>query len=135
MISRQQALLGTETLLLVALGAFGGANGRYFISLLIDSTLMSTAVVNIIGSFALGALTQEAQLVGIVSRRSHRILGTGFLSSFTTYSSFVIDAVTATPALGVLYILGSYVLGFTGAILGHQTVLRLSTADTVGSEA
>ena len=135
MSSRRQALLGTETVLLVALGAFVGANGRYFFGLLIDSTLLSTAFVNVAGSFALGALTQEAQLVGVLSQRSQRIFGTGFLSSFTTYSTFVLDAVTAAPMVGVLYVLGSYALGFTGAMLGHQTVSGLSTAETVRGEA
>lgn len=135
MISRRQALLGTETAVLIALGAFAGANGRYVLGIVIESTLLSTAVVNVAGSFALGALTQEAHLVGVLSQRSQRILGTGFLSSFTTYSTFVLDAVTAAPAIGIVYVLGSYVLGFTGALLGRGTVTGLSRAETVGSDA
>lgn len=135
MISRRRALLGTETVLLIAIGAFAGANGRYFLGVVIESTLLSTAVINIAGSFALGALTQEAHLVGVLSQRSQRLFGTGFLSSFTTYSTFVLDAVTTTPAVGILYVLGSYGLGFTGAMLGHQTVTGLSTTETVRSDA
>lgn len=63
------------------------------------------------------------------------MLGTGFLSSCTTYSTSVLDAVTATPAVGVLYVVGSYGLGFAGAMLGRRTVSGLPTAETVGSDA
>lgn len=134
MISRRQAVLGTETVLLIALGAFIGANGRYLVGQLIESTLFSTALVNIVGSFALGALTQEAKLVGVLSQRSQRILGTGFLSSFTTYSTFVLDTVTAAPMVGVVYVFGSYALGFTGAMLGHVTVSGFTNTTIFGSE-
>jgi len=134
MISDRQALVGMETVVLIAIGAFAGANGRYLFGLLIESSLLSTAVVNVAGSFVLGALTREAQSVGVLSQGSHRILGTGFLSSFTTYSTFVLDAITATPAVGALYVLGSYGLGFAGAALGYQTVSGLATRDAIGGE-
>lgn len=135
MISRRHALRGLETVFLIAFGAFVGANGRYFVGQFIASTLLSTAAVNVAGSFGLGALTQEAHIIGVFSRRSHLVLGTGFLSSFTTYSTFVLDAVTAAPMVGLVYVLGSYALGFIGATMGRLTVSELSTADRARSEA
>lgn len=135
MIPRRRVLVGTETVLLIALGAFAGANCRYLLGVAVESSLLSTAFVNVTGSFALGALTREAQIVGVLSQRSQRILGTGFLSSFTTYSTFVLDALTATPAVGAVYVLGSYALGFVGVMLGRQTVAGLSTGETVRSDA
>lgn len=134
MTSRQRGIVRIETALLIALGAFAGANCRYLIGLSIHSSLLSTAFVNVAGSFALGALTQEAQLVGMLSQRSQRVLGTGFLSSFTTYSTFVLDAVAATPVVAMLYVLASYALGFIGAFVGHHAVSSLSTNQTGGND-
>jgi CrcB protein len=119
---QKQTLVATESVLLVGIGGFTGSNLRYFSESLITSTLLSTAVVNIVGCFALGVLFYEGELVGIISDRGRRILGTGVLSSFTTYSTFVLDTVTATPRFGLAYLFGSYMLGFAGVLLGRQTI-------------
>jgi CrcB protein len=119
---QKQVLVAAESVLLVGIGGFTGSNLRYFSESLITSTLLSTAVVNILGCFALGALFYEKELVGIISDRGRRVLGTGVLSSFTTYSTFVLDTVTAAPRFGLAYLFGSYVLGFTGVLLGRQTI-------------
>ena len=121
-------LLGnsTEAILLVAVGAFVGANLRYGVGLVVDSSLLSTAAVNVLGCYALGVLFYEGRFVEVVSERSRRVLGTGLLSSFTTYSTFVLDTVTAAPATGLGYLFGSYALGFAGVVLGRETVQRVA---------
>lgn len=119
---RKRALVATESVLLVGIGGFTGSNLRYFTESLVASTLLSTAVVNILGCFALGVLFFEGEVVGVISDRGRRVFGTGILSSFTTYSTFVLDTVTATPKLGLAYFFGSYVFGFAGVLLGRQTV-------------
>jgi hypothetical protein len=80
LVSRQKAVLHAETVLIIAIGAFAGANGRYISGVLIESSLLSTAFVNVLGSFALGTLFYEGELVGLISQRSKILFGTGFLS-------------------------------------------------------
>ncbi|KIL36190.1 hypothetical protein SD71_09570 [Cohnella kolymensis] len=76
----------------IAIAGFLGAVSRYEISLLVPSAgeaafPWATLIVNLSGSFLLGAL------FGVVSRRSMpawlvESVGTGFLGSFTTFSAF-----------------------------------------------
>lgn len=56
-----------------------------------------------------------------ISQTSRTILATGFIASFTTYSTFVIDAVTTAPVVALGYIAGSYVLGFIAVLLGRES--------------
>ena len=104
--------------LLVALGAFVGANLRHAVGLGLPG-LAGTLAVNALGSVALGVLLYEARFAGRLSRETRLLLGTGLLSSFTTYSTFVLDAVTATPAIALGYVAASYALGFAGMLLGR----------------
>ncbi|AUX08527.1 CrcB protein [Halalkaliarchaeum desulfuricum] len=106
----------------VAGGGYLGANGRYGISLLVPGTLEATLLVNVLGSFLLGALVYRRVVVGALSSRLRLLFGTGFLSSFTTYSTFVLDA-TSHPESAVPYVLASYALGF-GAVLLARWILR-----------
>ncbi len=116
-LARLEAVLG------VGIGGFVGANLRYLVDVLVPTTLVATAIVNIVGSFALGLIVYEAEFTGRLTATSRRVLATGMLSSFTTYSTFVVDALTATPVLGAGYVLGSYALGFVG-VLGGRALAR-----------
>ncbi|WP_436902107.1 fluoride efflux transporter FluC [Halovenus halobia] len=116
-LARLEAVLG------VGIGGFVGANLRYLVDVLVPTTLVATAIVNVLGSFALGLIVYEAEFTGRLTATSRRVLATGVLSSFTTYSTFVVDALTATPALGVGYVFGSYALGFLG-VLGGRALVR-----------
>jgi CrcB protein len=108
-----------EPLLLVGIGGFVGANLRYMVELLVPATLGATALVNVVGSLALGIIVYEGQFTGRLSGSGRDVLATGLLSSFTTYSTFVVDAVVATPVVGALYVAGSYALGFCAVFLGR----------------
>ncbi|GAB6879449.1 hypothetical protein JCM17823_17230 [Halorubrum gandharaense] len=107
--------------LLVALGGFAGAVARYGIDLLVhDPTGAGTLTVNVVGSFALGLLVTRAASV-----RTQLLVGTGALSSFTTYSTFVADAVALGTLSGTGYVAASYVLGLIGALAGLAVGRRL----------
>ena len=124
-MSRRRLLVRAETVLLIAVGGFAGANLRYAVELLVPSSLAATFAVNVAGSFALGVIVYEADVVGAFSEQARYVIATGFLSSFTTYSTFVVDALTATPAVGAAYVLTSYAVGFTAALAGGESVRRL----------
>ncbi|AZQ13628.1 CrcB family protein [Halorubrum sp. PV6] len=100
--------------LLVALGGCAGAVARYGVDVAVgDTTGVGTLLVNVGGSFALGFL-----LPRIARRRTRLFVGTGALSSFTTYSTFVADAVSLGTTVGAAYVAASYAAGFAAAAAG-----------------
>lgn len=92
----------------------------------------TTFLLNVVGSFLLGAL-----LTGLGRRgpdegrvRALRLaLGTGLLGGFTTYSTFTleVDALMreGEVALGAAYAVGSVLLGASAALLGVRAARRL----------
>ncbi len=118
-MDRTHPLHHLEAVLAVGIGGFAGSNLRYFVELFLPSSLLATALVNVLGSLALGFFLYENLYGSGISRPSRTILATGFIASFTTYSTFVIDIVTTAPLWAVLYIVGSYGLGFAAVGLGR----------------
>ncbi|CQH60589.1 putative fluoride ion transport protein CrcB [Halobacterium hubeiense] len=108
---------------LVAVGGFAGANVRYAVALLAPG-LPGTLAVNAVGSFALGALVYAAAERDALGERARRLLGTGFLSSLTTYSTFAVQTAGAPPALMVANVAANYALGFLGVAVGRALVVR-----------
>ncbi|ACM55943.1 fluoride efflux transporter FluC [Halorubrum lacusprofundi] len=99
---------------LVALGGFVGAVARHGIDIAVgDATGAATLLVNVLGSFALGVLVTRA-----ARHRTRLFVGTGMLSSFTTYSTFVGNAVTLGTTAGAAYVAVSYAAGFAAAAAG-----------------
>ena len=99
---------------LVALGGFLGALTRYGVDVAVgDVTGLGTLVVNVVGSFALGYLITRP-----VGPRTRLLVGTGALSSFTTYSTFAADAVALGTLGGTAYVAVTYGLGFAAALSG-----------------
>ncbi|QSG02625.1 fluoride efflux transporter FluC [Natranaeroarchaeum sulfidigenes] len=123
-MSGTHPLVRVETLLLIAVGGFAGSNLRYFIELIVPSTLGATFLVNVLGSFALAVILYEASTIGALSDRSKFVFGTGFLSSFTTFSTFVFDVISVDPVVGLAYVLASYASGFAAVLLGRVFVTR-----------
>jgi CrcB protein len=117
-VTDDHPLVRLETLLLIGVGGFAGANLRYFVGLFVPG-LGGTLVANATGSVALGFLLYEAIETDLLAERSRVVFGTGLLSSFTTYSTFALQTVQATPLLGVLNVVGSYAFGFLGVLLGR----------------
>jgi CrcB protein len=87
-----------------------------------------TLAVNVIGSFAIGAIMTMALERSSVSPDARLFLVTGVLGGFTTFSALSWDTLVllrsgATgPALG--YALGSLVLGVAAAFAGAALALR-----------
>ncbi|ARS91798.1 fluoride efflux transporter FluC [Natrarchaeobaculum aegyptiacum] len=119
-------LVRLETLALVGIGGFAGANLRFFaVGSLPDD--LGILLANVVGSAILGFLVYEAQYADVLDRRARLAFTTGFLSSLTTYSGFALgiaDAPTLWLALAILA--GNYVLGFTGVLVGRAVAFRVS---------
>ncbi|SNR69651.1 fluoride efflux transporter FluC [Halorubrum vacuolatum] len=106
---------------LIALDGFVGATLRYGVDVLAgDVTGVGTFVVNVIGSFALGVLVTQA-----ADRQTQLFVGTGLLSSFTTYSTFASDVVVLGTTMGSVYIAASYGVGLAAAAAGLAVGRRL----------
>ncbi|WP_255198625.1 fluoride efflux transporter CrcB [Halorarius litoreus] len=115
-----------ETLLLIAVGGFAGAIARHAIALALPGAFpVGTLVANVVGAFLLGVLLYEQRLVGVVSEETRLVAGTGFLSSFTTYSTFALETAGLAPELAVANVAANYTLGFL-AVLAGRAVTRWS---------
>ncbi|MFC7187982.1 fluoride efflux transporter FluC [Halorubrum yunnanense] len=100
--------------LLVAAGGFLGAVVRHGVDVAVGGpTGFGTLVVNAVGSFALGLLISRS-----TATRTRLFVGTGALSSFTTYSTFVADAVALGGLSGTGYVAASYAIGLAAALAG-----------------
>ncbi len=114
----EQRLRRAETVVLIAIGGFVGANSRYFIGLFAPG-LPGTFVANVTGSFVLGFIVYEATYTDYLSERGRLVIATGFLSSYTTYSTFAVETVQATPVLGLANVGANYAFGFAGVLVGR----------------
>lgn len=135
-MANRHPLLVLETIVLVAMGGALGANARYGVGLLV-SGLGGTFVANATGSFLLGFLVYEERFTGLIAERSQLLFGTGFLSSYTTYSTFALETVQSSPATAAGYVAVSYAAGFAAVLAGRATALRLrdrSPSATTGGD-
>ncbi|GGL67993.1 CrcB family protein [Halocalculus aciditolerans] len=112
-------LLTVEVVVLVAIGGFAGANLRYLAAELLPG-LPGTLLANVLGATLLGFLLYEAELTGLLAERTHVVVGTGFLSSFTTYSTFVVQSLQQSPLLLAGNVVATYALGFAGVLVGRR---------------
>jgi CrcB protein len=117
-----------EVVCLVAVGGFAGANLRHLLSLFVPG-LGGTFAANVLGCLALGFLTYEAELVGVLAEETSIVVGTGFLSSFTTYSTFALEAVRSPTLVGAGYVVASYVSGFAAVLVGRRLARLLGAVD------
>lgn len=122
-MNRERVLRGLQVVGFVTVGAFAGANLRHFLAVLIPG-LGGTFTANVLGCFALGFLVYESEFVGVISDDFALLAGTGFLSSFTTYSTFALETVQATPVLGVANVVANYGFGFAAVLLGRSIAAR-----------
>jgi CrcB protein len=125
-MARTHPLEHLEAVLVVGIGGFAGSNLRFFVEQLVPSSLVATATVNILGCAVLGFFLYEELYSDTISQASRTLLATGFIASFTTYSTFVIDAVSSAPVVAVGYVLGSYALGFAAVLLGREGARRVT---------
>jgi CrcB protein len=106
--------------LLVAVGGFAGAVARYGVGLLLPAAI-GTLAANIAGSFALGLLVAAAP-----RRRTQVLVGTGLLSSFTTYSTFAVETAGLAPTAAAANVAATYLFGIAAAVAGRLLGGRLA---------
>jgi CrcB protein len=120
-----------EPLVLIAVGGFVGAALRHVVALgLPDAFPWGTLAANALGSFALGVVLYERHFADALSAETRLVVGTGFLSSFTTYSTFAAETVGLaggqTPALAAANVAANYALGLVGVLCGRWLARWLS---------
>ncbi|WP_444454020.1 fluoride efflux transporter CrcB [Rhodobacter capsulatus] len=114
-----------QTLLFVALGGALGSALRYLVNVSLPRLFghgfpYATMTVNVVGSFAMGALVVVLAMKG--GNRFAPFLMTGILGGFTTFSAFSLDAAKlweageVTTAAG--YVIGTVVLGLAALFAG-----------------
>lgn len=116
-----------EALLIVGIGGFAGSSSRHLVNSVIPGELIGTAVVNVLGCLVLGFVLYEELYEDTLAQPTRTILATGFIASFTTYSAFIFDTVTAQPVIALVYVGGSYVLGFLGILIGRAGARRITS--------
>lgn len=122
-------------MLWVGAGGFFGANLRYLFSMLIprvvpaDYAQSGTLFVNAAGSLLLGVFLAWAGQQVSVPPQVRWFVATGFLGSYTTFSTFANEALSMGQAGGwrgaVWYVLVTNILCVLGALFGIWIGSRL----------
>lgn len=121
----------------VSLGAIAGALSRYYLSIWVAKTLgtafpYATMLVNLTGSFLMGLITTLiSERTLLISPEISLLIIVGFLGSYTTFSSYELDAMNLLRGSNwqtqiklfwvvkpIAYWLGSAILGFLCLYLG-----------------
>jgi CrcB protein len=120
--------------LAISLGAIAGALSRYYLTLGFRQWLgtafpFGTFFINLSGAFAMGFFITLALERTIISPDLRLTIAVGFLGSYTTFSSYQLDAekllTTGGWELTSLYWMGSAVLGVVCLELGSYLARRL----------
>lgn len=122
--------------LLVALGGGLGAAARYGVNIGSAKLLGSafpwhTLIVNVLGCFVMGVLTETMALRLNVSNDMRLFLTTGILGGFTTFSAFALDFALMSARRDYLmaggYVVGSVVLSLVACLVGLAVVRAILT--------
>lgn len=119
--------------LAVALGAIPGALCRYYLAQILarwwgTGYPYGTFVANLTGALLMGFFTTYALERSAIPPDVRLLVATGFLGSYTTFSSYMLDTVNLARMgyhVALLYCLGSVVLGVLGIELGSLLARRL----------
>lgn len=115
--------------LLVGSGGFIGSILRYLLSMLVQPSSTfpyGTLIVNIIGCFIIGLLSQMAEARGLFTAESRAFIFTGFLGGFTTFSAFGNETFNlwrdGESLLALANIAGHLLLGLGAVWLGRLVI-------------
>ncbi|MCL0081548.1 fluoride efflux transporter CrcB [Peptococcaceae bacterium] len=119
------------SILLVGLGGFFGAAGRYAVNKWLFGKTANTALhhfplatflINLSGSFVLGFLLSFSTGCNRLDHQMLLFFGIGMMGSFTTFSTFSLELIRLIQhdqfLLFILYLLASVLLGLLWAVLG-----------------
>ena len=127
-------LASPVSLLAVAVGGAAGSVARYLLIMLVGQWLgtlfpFGTLIVNTVGCFAMGVLSELAALVWSPSVELRALIMVGVLGGFTTFSSFTLDVGVLVGrdelAAAMGYLLASVVLTILGFFAGLWAVRSL----------
>ena len=112
-------------LLSVMLGGFIGAITRYSIGEWIQPANefpLGTLLINLLGCFFLSWFLTFFTIKKNISAEFTLLIGTGFIGSFTTFSTFSVETIllfqNGLAVYGVIYILVSIIFGILLAYIG-----------------
>ncbi|OPX41984.1 putative fluoride ion transporter CrcB [Ruminiclostridium hungatei] len=113
--------------LAVGCGGFIGTISRYLLSTLVNrinpvNFPVSTLIINVIGSFLIGMVTQLFSNLYPHNKRLLLFLTTGILGGFTTFSTFSLETVNlyqnGNTLFAVLNVVLSIAFCLSGTVLG-----------------
>ena len=108
---------------LVGLGGFAGAVGRYAVAVVMPSGYpWDTLAVNVAGAVLLGVFVFGTADLRRVPESARFVVATGFLASFTTYSTFAAETVALSPVLATVNVCATYGVGFLAVGLAWGVV-------------
>lgn len=124
-----------RNLLFVGIGGFIGALLRYLVSGYVQNLShridfpYGTLVVNVVGCFLIGALTQLVELQFEITAEVRLLLMVGVLGSFTTYSTFSNETITLLQdqraTLALMNIGLHFVLGLAAVLAGRFAMVTI----------
>ncbi|WP_100486274.1 fluoride efflux transporter FluC [Sporolactobacillus pectinivorans] len=111
--------------LLILFGVLG-ALARYALESLIHTSSfpLATLIINIVGCFLLAFVIQFLIWLPWLSSRMVSAIGTGFVGSFTTFSTFALESsqlIQKNLPIAIGYILASLIGGLLACLLGYWT--------------
>ncbi|AKB85954.1 fluoride efflux transporter CrcB [Methanococcoides methylutens] len=115
----------TQDLASIAFGGFLGAVSRYAVS---SSTISpnGTLIVNVIGSLLLGMMMYDYDYLGHISQRTRLTFGTGFMGSFTTFSTFAVESYTLGGIPAIYNIGTNLTLTLLAVFVGRGIIIHVS---------
>lgn len=119
--------------LAISFGAIPGALSRYYLTLGFNQWLgtafpFGTFAINLSGAFLMGFFTHLAVERSVISPDLRLMIAVGFLGSYTTFSTYELDAeklLAAGQWQILLYWIGSALLGVLCLELGRYLAQRL----------
>lgn len=110
----------------MSLGAIPGALSRYYVTMFFAQWFgtrfpFGTLFANLTGAFVIGLFTTYLLERAIAAPDLRLLVAVGFLGSYTTFSTYMLDTVNLWQTsgwVGIGYWLGSPILGVVGLQLG-----------------
>ncbi|MDA8210063.1 MAG: fluoride efflux transporter CrcB [Actinomycetota bacterium] len=128
--ARRQASL----LLAIGVGGALGALGRYAISLALPAAPgqmpWGVFIINVSGALALGFVLTILAEQFPRSRMARPLIGTGFIGAYTTFSTWMVDAVSlirrGDAATAAAYLALSLIAGLAAVVIGMAAARSLA---------